>query len=54
MAQTENEKRRYAALECALRCNSGNDYNDSALPVTNIDRIVEAASKFEKYLKGTK
>lgn len=41
------------ALELAIKANSGSFYDDEGRHITNPDKIVEAAKKFEAYLKET-
>lgn len=46
------EGRRCVALEKAIHCDAGRDYNDAGNLITNSDKILNAAIKFEAYLKG--
>lgn len=45
------DERRYLALEQAIKANAGHAYDDEGRSVTDADKIVEAAKKFEAYLK---
>ena len=43
---------RLTALDRAIQSGAGNYYNDDAFAETSADKIIEAAKKFEAYLKG--
>lgn len=49
---TKGEKLRLTALDRAITSSSGSGYNDANLHTVNVDKILEAAKKFENYLKG--
>lgn len=49
----KKEKLRLTALDRAISSGAGKSYNDDGMSIINPDKILEAASKFEKYLKGT-
>lgn len=42
------------ALDQAIKANSGSSYDEEGRHITNPDKIIEAANKFEAYLRGTK
>lgn len=46
------EGRREAALELAIRAGAGQSYNGDGNCVIDSDLLIEAAKKFETYLKG--
>lgn len=41
------------ALDQAIKANTGSSYDEEGRHITNPDKIVEAAKKFEVYLKET-
>jgi hypothetical protein len=41
------------SLDQAIKSNAGSSYDDEGRHITNSDKIVEAAKKFEAYLKET-
>jgi hypothetical protein len=45
-------KIRLTALDRAITSGSGGDYTNEGFSTVNTDRILEAAKKFEAYLKG--
>jgi hypothetical protein len=49
---TKSEKLRLTALDRAIQSGAGTTYNDMALATVNPDKLIEAAKKFEIYLKG--
>lgn len=42
---------KYEALELAIRSNAGTTYDADGKMITSPDKLVEAAKKFEAYLK---
>lgn len=50
MDTTEIKER---ALAYAIETNAGASYNDDGKLVIDADKIIEAATKFEAYMKGT-
>lgn len=53
MQDLTQEVVRLTALDRAIQSNSGEDYDNEGRSITNPDKILEAAKKFEAYLKGT-
>lgn len=41
------------SLDQAIKANTGSAYDDKGRHITNPDKVVEAAKKFEAYLKET-
>ena len=48
----KDTKLRLTALDRAIDANTGNIYSDNNLVIVSPDIILEAAKKFEAYLKG--
>lgn len=48
---TKEQKIKLTALDRAISAGCGTAYNDSSFAITDADRIIEAAKKFEAYLK---
>lgn len=44
---------KHEALELAIKANTGTAYDEDGNMITSPDKIVEAAKKFETYLKET-
>lgn len=51
-ALDKDETIRLTALDRAMAANVGQEYDDMGFIVTSADKILEAAKKFEAYLKG--
>lgn len=49
---SKDENIRLTALDRAIQSGSGLFYNDNSFTETSADKIIEAAKKFETYLKG--
>lgn len=43
---------RSAAIDMAIRANCGQDYNEEGRAINSDDKIVNAASKFENFIKN--
>lgn len=41
------------ALNLAIKANTGHAYDEEGRSITDPDKIIKAAKKFEAYLKGT-
>lgn len=53
MTEEQNIALRQEAIFQAIKANTGNTYDDEGRLIVNADKIVEAAKKFETYLKGS-
>lgn len=51
MSETVRQNK-LTALDQAIKANTGSDYDDGERHIINADKIIEAAKKFETYLKG--
>lgn len=51
MTETQRQDR-LIALDQAIKSNAGSSYDEEGRHITNPDKIVEAAKKFETYLRG--
>lgn len=52
MSERERQDK-IVSLDQAIKSNSGSSYDDEGRHITDADKIVEAAKKFEAYLKET-
>lgn len=48
----KNEKMRLTALDRAIQSAARTEYSETGLATVNSDKVLEAAKKFEAYLKG--
>lgn len=48
---TKEQKIKLIALDRAIQAHSGADYNEDGSPIVKCEKIIEAAKKFETYLK---
>lgn len=54
MTEEQNIALKQEALYQAIKANTGSSYDEEGRHITNPDKIVEAAKKFEAYLNGEK
>ena len=45
-------KMRLTALDRTISSGAGKDYNDTGFDIINPDKVLEAAKKFEEFMKG--
>lgn len=50
---SEEYQTRFDALEFAIKSGVGHTHDDNNMSIVEANRIVDAAKKFETYLKGT-
>ena len=48
----KDEQLRLTALDLAIKSGAATSYNDMTLPEVSDDKLIEAAKKFEKFIKG--
>ncbi len=44
-----NQETKYYCLEFAIKSGAGTSYNEAGSPIIDVDKIIEAAKKFEAY-----